>query len=140
MVTELRTRGIDTSQLLDRRDVRQALERARLNGRLCWRPLEVTRWSSAEMTEPQLFGASLNFLDRVADYTHLKRFFTKILGVREAPSADDFAHLLREIVCQQWPRADTPSRLGLRKSVLCIYAELHRSVTSTDALATAIRG
>ena len=84
--------------------------------------LHEVRWSSAELSDPTLFGESLHFLDRTEIYIGIRRFFLKTIGVEEKPHANDYAQLLEQVVSryQQNNRSD-PTKLT--KSIFSIYAD-----------------
>ena len=82
--SELAALSVDISSLLEKSELRSALEKARTRRGMRFVSLSDTR-CSAPAADKNLFGEMLYFLDRTAEFTQIRRWFTTVLGVPERP-------------------------------------------------------
>ena len=127
MKIELREHGVSADEILEKRDLKERLKRVRTEKRMRFVYLHDARWSAADLGERDLFGSRLHFLDRTAEYANLHRFFQRTLQVQEAPTAEDLAQLLNDLVRQRRAGEEGTAQLFVKR-MLAVYAELSRVV------------
>ena len=147
---ELDAFGINHKLMIEKFELRRAVEETRKQARMRWTDLTSVRWSSTGIMNQEIFGAQLSFLDKTHEYYSLKKFFIS-LGVGmcicmhtsdahacthactymhahtcmtvEHPSIEDYGRVLHHLT----ELRDIPHD-KLRQAMLNVHKELNREV------------